>query len=254
MIYVISKATFGSYNVRDIQCNANWDCCPYSDYALIPDNLVEGILATKGYCDITLNSAGNEVTAFTARSIPDVPEDCCGERTATEGYVDARTIVATDPNNDGRIVLEYGGEVTPGGGGSGGSSDSSGYSPIKGVDYWTDEDKEEIVEDVLARDEIVQMRQDVENIKENGGIGPQGPQGEQGPQGPQGEKGDKGEQGEKGSDGYTPVRGVDYFNEEDIYVIKSYIDGLFVPISQADYDTLVEAGNVDASKYYMIVG
>lgn len=79
MIYVISKSTFGSYNVRDIQCNANWDCCPYSDYALIPDNLVEGILATKGYCDITLDSAGTTVASFTARTIPAVPRECCSE-------------------------------------------------------------------------------------------------------------------------------------------------------------------------------
>lgn len=81
MIYVISKSTFGNYDVRDIQCNANWDCCPYSDYALIPDNLVEGILATHGYCDITLNADGTEVTGFTARSIPPVPEECCGTNT-----------------------------------------------------------------------------------------------------------------------------------------------------------------------------
>jgi hypothetical protein len=77
VIYVISKSTFGSYNVRDIQCNANWDCCPYSDYVLIPDNLVESILATKGYCDITLDSAGTAVASFTARTIPSVPKECC---------------------------------------------------------------------------------------------------------------------------------------------------------------------------------
>ena len=81
MIYVISKSTFGSYNVRDIQCNANWYCCPYPDYALIPDNLIDGILATKGYCDITLNSEGTEVTGFTARTIPSVPKECCGDNT-----------------------------------------------------------------------------------------------------------------------------------------------------------------------------
>lgn len=81
MIYVISKSTFGSYDVRDIQCNANWDCCPYSEYALIPESMVDEILATQGYCDITLNSAGTEVTGFTARSIPSVPEECCGTNT-----------------------------------------------------------------------------------------------------------------------------------------------------------------------------
>ena len=39
-------------------------------------------------------------------------------------------------------------------------------------------------------------------------------------QGPQGEQGEQGIQGEKGEDGYTPVKGVDYFTEEDIAEIK----------------------------------
>ena len=81
MIYVISKATYGDYNVRDIQCNVNWDCCPYSEYALIPDDMVDEILATQGYCDITLNDSGNVVVSFVAREIPDIPEECCGENT-----------------------------------------------------------------------------------------------------------------------------------------------------------------------------
>ena len=73
-----------------------------------------------------------------------------------------------------------------------------------------------------------------------GPVGPMGPQGEQGIQGPQGEpgiqgpKGDPGEQGiqgpkgdpgdqgiqgpqgEQGNDGYTPIKGVDYFTQQDI--------------------------------------
>ena len=75
MIYVISKSACGDYNVRDIQCNANWDCCPYSDYALIPDDLVEGILDTQGYCDIVLNDEGTMVVSFTANEIPEIPID-----------------------------------------------------------------------------------------------------------------------------------------------------------------------------------
>ena len=47
-------------------------------------------------------------------------------------------------------------------------------------------------------------------------VGPQGPQGEKGEQGIQGEKGD---QGEKGEDGHTPIKGVDYFTQEDIDTI-----------------------------------
>ena len=62
---------------------------------------------------------------------------------------------------------------------------------------------------------------------EQGETGPQGPQGEQGEtgaQGPQGEKGDTGAQGPQGeqgpqgatgADGYTPVKGTDYFTDED---------------------------------------
>ena len=45
---------------------------------------------------------------------------------------------------------------------------------------------------------------------DTGSIGPQGPQGIQGPQGEQGI------QGPQGPDGYTPVKGVDYFTQEDI--------------------------------------
>lgn len=42
--------------------------------------------------------------------------------------------------------------------------------------------------------------------------GPQGIQGEVGPQGPKGDKGDKGDQGEAG---HTPIKGTDYWTEED---------------------------------------
>ena len=57
---------------------------------------------------------------------------------------------------------------------------------------------------------------------EQGPEGPQGPageKGEMGPQGPAGEKGEMGPQGpagEKGEDGRTPVKGVDYFTEEEL--------------------------------------
>lgn len=56
---------------------------------------------------------------------------------------------------------------------------------------------------------------------DTGPAGPQGPQGEpgergpEGPQGIQGEPGPRGEQGPVGLAGYTPVKGTDYFTEED---------------------------------------
>lgn len=48
--------------------------------------------------------------------------------------------------------------------------------------------------------------------------GPEGPQGKQGPQGNPGERGPEGKQGiqgQNGNDGHTPVRGVDYWTEDD---------------------------------------
>lgn len=72
---VISKATFGDYAVHDIQTNSAWSGNPYgSDYAVVPDDLVEGILATSGFCDIVLNEDGTEVVSFTALEIPKIPE------------------------------------------------------------------------------------------------------------------------------------------------------------------------------------
>lgn len=54
-----------------------------------------------------------------------------------------------------------------------------------------------------------------------GKVGPQGPkgdkgdQGEVGPQGPIGPQGEPGPEGPAGADGYTPVKGIDYFTEAD---------------------------------------
>ena len=61
---------------------------------------------------------------------------------------------------------------------------------------------------------------------ETGPQGPKGDQGEIGPQGPKGEKGDKGDKGEvgpKGDKGDTPIKGVDYFTEEEINEINDFI-------------------------------
>ena len=109
MIYVISKTTCGNYNVRDIQCNANWDCCPYSDYARIPDSMVEDILATCGYCDITLNEDETEVVSFVAREIPKVPEEIVypvpvvpGE--GVDSLVQVITSESGNPNRDNKPI------------------------------------------------------------------------------------------------------------------------------------------------------
>lgn len=71
---VISKATFGEYAVRDIQTNSAWSENPYEDYAVVPDEMVQAILETKGFCDIVLNEDETEVVEFTTREIPEIPE------------------------------------------------------------------------------------------------------------------------------------------------------------------------------------
>ena len=72
---VISKATYGDYAVRDIQTNSAWSGNPYGeDYAIVPDDLVEDIIATRGFCDIELNEDGTEVVSFTALEIPEIQE------------------------------------------------------------------------------------------------------------------------------------------------------------------------------------
>ena len=73
---VISKETYGEYAVRDIQTNSAWNENPYGeDYAVVPDEMVPGILETIGFCDIVLNEDGTEVVEFTAREIPEIPTE-----------------------------------------------------------------------------------------------------------------------------------------------------------------------------------
>lgn len=68
---------------------------------------------------------------------------------------------------------------------------------------------------------------------EKGDTGAQGPQGKQGIQGPRGyqgargEKGDTGPAGKDGADGYTPVKGVDYYTDtEKTELVNAVINAL----------------------------
>ena len=71
---VISKFTMGEHSVRSIQANSSWSTNPYEDYAIIPDDMVDAIMETCGFCDIVLNEDGTEVVSFTALPIPEIPE------------------------------------------------------------------------------------------------------------------------------------------------------------------------------------
>ena len=93
----------------------------------------------------------------------------------------------------------------------------------------------------LIAEEVSKVVTTIEGPK--GDTGPAGPQGPQGPKGEngdnftyedftpeqlaslKGEKGDRGPQGEPGKDGqpgYTPVKGTDYWTNDDIAEIKTY--------------------------------
>lgn len=72
---VISINTFGDYEMHDIQTSFIWFKNPYkSGYAVVPSHLVEGITATRGFCDIRLNDEGTEIISYTAREIPYIPK------------------------------------------------------------------------------------------------------------------------------------------------------------------------------------
>ena len=61
---------------HDIQTNTGWTKNPYGkEYAVVPDNLVPEIMATKGFCDIELNEEGAEVVSYTSREIPVIPDE-----------------------------------------------------------------------------------------------------------------------------------------------------------------------------------
>lgn len=67
---VISK-TANENGWHDLQTNSAWSSNPYDeDFAIVPDDMVEAIMETFGYCDIVLNEDGTEVVSFTATEIP----------------------------------------------------------------------------------------------------------------------------------------------------------------------------------------
>ena len=71
MVNVVKKIAPPLPVARDIQIGIEWDDIEYIDYAIIPDNLLEDILATKGWCDVEVGEDGKTIVGFTALEIPD---------------------------------------------------------------------------------------------------------------------------------------------------------------------------------------
>lgn len=85
---VISIETYGDYAIHDIQTNSSWIENPYSEsYVIVPDNLVQDIMATRGFCDLVLNDDNTEVVSFTAREIPKLAEPKPVEPEPTAGEI-----------------------------------------------------------------------------------------------------------------------------------------------------------------------
>lgn len=64
------------HDLHMIETNSSWGSNPYGeDYAVVPDEMVTAIMETGGFCDITLNEDGTEVVEFTAREIPEIPQE-----------------------------------------------------------------------------------------------------------------------------------------------------------------------------------
>lgn len=80
---------------------------------------------------------------------------------------------------------------------------------------------------------------------EQGIQGAQGDKGDRGPQGEKGDKGDKGDVGAKGDKGDKPIRGEDYWTEEDIAAILADLDGKIADKADAA-TTLAGYGIADA--------
>lgn len=130
-----------------------------------------------------------------------------------------------------------------GGGGSGqdGKDGEDGYTPVKGVDYWTEEDKQEILEYVQEEIEVpaadlsnyytkeeVNKKLDelevpapeldgyaTEDYVDDAIANIELKQGEKGDKGDKGDTGEKGADGKDGADGYTPIKGVDYYTDAE---------------------------------------
>ena len=110
---VISKATFGEYAVRDIQTNSAWSENPYGeDYAVVPDEMVTAIMETRGFCDIALNEDETEVVEFTAREIPEIPQEEPGptleDRVATIEESIANSASADEMWDEMALAIEEG--------------------------------------------------------------------------------------------------------------------------------------------------
>ena len=166
----------------------------------------------------------------------------------TKDYVDTKTAATGPAGQDGKNGVDgQPGERGPAGeqgergerGPAGqerttvqsGPAGADGKTPVKGIDYWTDSDKTEILSestkppiikagnwytyDATTKEYVDTEVSATGPAGQDGLPGERGPAGETGPAGERGERGETGPAGQAGQDGKTPVRGTDYWTIED---------------------------------------
>ena len=86
-----------------------------------------------------------------------------------------------------------------------------------------------------------------------GPMGPQGEKGEVGPQGPMGPEGPQGIQGPQGEAGYTPIKGIDYFTQEELDELK-YDDSNLRELIDEQKPYLADVAAYPTSKFLFACG
>lgn len=86
MVNIISKLPLPLPYARDVRTDVEWDDIIHKNFAVIPDELLDGILATDGWCDLELSEDGKTVVNFTETEIPEYIRKLQEEPTIEERF------------------------------------------------------------------------------------------------------------------------------------------------------------------------
>lgn len=84
MANLIYKRRLRMPSAREILTNVEWDDGAFKSHAVIPDDLLDGILATGGWCELELSEDGKTVINFTETEIPEHIKNFQAEPTLEE--------------------------------------------------------------------------------------------------------------------------------------------------------------------------
>lgn len=78
------------HDLHMIETNSSWGSNPYGEeYTVVPDEMVQAILETRGFCDIELSEDGTGVVGFTPREIPEIPTEETEKEPTTDDIINA---------------------------------------------------------------------------------------------------------------------------------------------------------------------